>query len=153
MKRLYKILFVLSLIGFILLIAYAFVEPVRAWMQTTIGPPVSGALGGFATIITSSYIWKTHIVPFPNQLIIGAVVIGMPLMWLATRAYTRTVRPMFVRGAMRDSGMYPMDTKPVTKTPTVQQPVPTHPTPTPQPSPPPPQQQTVEPVVEEKSEA
>lgn len=144
MRRLYTILLILSLIGFIILCAYAFVDQVRIPMQTHLGPPLTAAFGGFATAITTSFIWQHYIIPFPNQLVIGAVLIGMPIMWLASRVYTRKVRPTFVKSAMRDSGMYPMSTQPVsTPSVTVTQPAPTkaetpppaQPVPTPTPAP------------------
>ncbi len=111
MRRLIQILLVLFLIGFVLLCMYAFVEPARAWMKSTIGPPASGIFSTFTNSITQSPIWKNYIVPFPNQLILGALFIGLPIAWLWHRSFNR-VRNVFVRSAAKDSGMYPTMVEP-----------------------------------------
>lgn len=124
MRRLYTILLALFFVFFVTLVLYAFVEPVRAWMKATIAPPLTGAFGGLANAITSSPIWQNWIVPFPNQLLIGAIALGFPIAWLWHKSFNR-VRTRFVRSAARDSGMYPTMTEPVSTPASAPQPTPT----------------------------
>jgi len=103
MRRLWKILLILWIALFVTLIAYAFVPQVKAFMDSTIGPPVQDAFGGMITAITGSMIWKQYIVPFPNQLIIGALILGFPIAFLVHKSFNR-VRGVFVRSADRETG-------------------------------------------------
>lgn len=130
MKRIYQIALVLFLIFFVVLCVYAFVKPVQAWMDATFGPPLQGAFGATATYIAESWIWQNYIVPFPNQLVIGCVFLGFPLMWLMLRVWQRKIRPHFIKGAMKDSGQYPIMTEPISAPsyPTTAAPVTTTPT-------------------------
>lgn len=118
MRRLYRILLVIFVIGFVLLCLYAFVDPIRDWMKVTIGPIASDIFGGIALTITESWIWQQYIIPFPNQLIIGAVVLGFPIAWLVHKNFN-WVRSKAVRSAGKESGIYPTMTEPIS-TPTYQ---------------------------------
>jgi len=112
MKRTYqKVLLSLFIVFFILLVAYAFVQPVRAWMQINLGPPITDTFSGLATTITTSSIWINHIIPFPNQAIIFGALIYIPLAILVHRNFN-WVRTKAVRSAARESGSLVM-TEPI----------------------------------------
>jgi len=128
MRRIAKILLVLFLVFFVALMLYAWVKPARAWMDITIGPFAIGIFGGIATAITSNPIWKNWVVPFPNQLILGALILGFPIAFLWHKSFNR-VRRVFVKSAAKDSGMYPTMTEPVSTPAPAPQPTPTAKTP------------------------
>lgn len=115
MRRLYKFLLALWICIFVVAILYAFVPPAKAFMDSTIGPPIRAAFGGMINAITGSMIWKQYIVPFPNQLIIGAIILGFPIAFLIHKSFNK-VRGVFVRSADRETGRTIM-TEPVS-TPT-----------------------------------
>jgi len=112
MRRVYQFFLLLFLVGFVLTILYAFVDPVRAWMKGTLGPPLTDAFGGFATTITSNPLWTQYITPFPNQLILGAILVGFPIAWLWHRSFNK-IRTTFVRSAAKEGALYPLQTEPV----------------------------------------
>lgn len=149
MRRLYRLLLGLFLILFVLLVLYAFVDPVRGWMQVTLGPPASDIFSGFVKMIAESWLWQNYVIPFPNQLILGAIILGFPIAWLWHKNFN-WVRSKAVHSAAKDSGMYPTMTEPIgTSSVRVQEPTPistakTETAPTPEPAPKP------APVVETK---
>lgn len=119
MRRIFKILFV---VGFALLILYAFVEPVRGYMQTNWGPPLSKAFGSIYTSITTSPLWLMYVAKPLNAFIIGMIfMIPIALLW--HRSYNR-VRTRFVRSAAMEAGaQQQVMTRPVSQ-PSYTQPVP-----------------------------
>ena len=103
MRKLYALLLILAVIAFAFLIAYAFIPQAKAWMDITIAPPIHGIFGGLIAAITGSYIWRTYIIPWPNQLIIGCVLLGFPIAWLWHKTFNR-IRTVFVRSAAQETG-------------------------------------------------
>lgn len=140
MRRLYRILLGLFLILFVLLCIYAFVEPVRGWMQVTLGPPASDIFGGIATMVTTSWIWRDYLMPFPNQFLIFGGIFWITMAWLWHKNFN-WIRTKAVHSAAKDSGMYPTMTEPVgSSSVRVQEPTPisttkTETPPTPKPTP------------------
>jgi hypothetical protein len=102
MRKLYALLLVLGIIGLAFLFAYAFIPAAKAWMDTTLAPPIHGIFGGVFSAITGSYIWQTYITPPLNAFLIGMVCM-IPIAWLWHKSFNR-VRTVFVRSAVKESG-------------------------------------------------
>lgn len=124
MRRIYLILLILWITATAMLVLYGFVPPARAWMDETLGPRITNVSSGVVTTITASPIWINYIVPFPNQMIWGALLLGLPIFWLFLKVRTRVRRTVF-RGAAKDSGMYPTVTEPISSPVAPAQPAPT----------------------------
>ena len=108
MRKLYALLLLLGIVGFGFLFAYAFIPQAKAWMDATIAPPIHGVFGGLINAITGSHIWQTYVIPWPNQLIIGCVLLGFPIAWLWHKTFNR-VRTIFVHSAAKESGVPMME--------------------------------------------
>jgi len=146
MRRLYKIFLGGFLVFLTILILYA-APPTRAFTESTLGPPITAVFGGAIDIVVNSWIWQNYVLPFPNQLVLGALCIGFPIAWLWHKSFNR-FRGYFHMSAHKETGDYPLQTKPISQQTTTPQPKKTSkaPAPTPQPTPPP---QTETPPVEE----
>ena len=154
MKRRYKVLLTIAIIGFTILCLYAFVEPVRAWMQDTLGPPTQQYTSGFVTAVRTNPIWVNYISPFPNQAIIFGAIIYIPLFVLWLRSRTR-LRQWVHKGSREDAGFAtPVMTEPVSQVVTAAPVAKSTPAPTPTtaPTPTPKPAESSPPPAEEKSE-
>jgi len=123
MRRLYKILLILFG-GLLVLLALYAAPPTRGTIENILGPPIKHYGGGTITAITNHPIWTDWIVPFPNQLVIGALFLGLPIAWLWHKSFNR-VRGVFVRSAAKETSMYPMMTEPKSVPSPAPQPTPT----------------------------
>jgi len=103
MRRFYKILLILFVSVFVLLILYA-APWTRPWMESNIGPPLESTFGTVTTAITTSFIWQHYVIPFPNQLLIGAVILGFPIAWLVHKSFN-FVRAKAISSASRETGL------------------------------------------------
>ena len=121
MRRIAQVLLVIFLSAFIFVCLYAFIPQVKAYVDGSIGPSVHGFFGDLGASITNSAIWQHYIVPWPNQLIIGCVLLGFPIAYLFHASFNR-VRTVFVRSAAKESGQT-IYTEPISQT-AAPQPVP-----------------------------
>jgi len=116
MNTAWKIALVLGIIVVILLILYA-APPTRGFMEETLGPPLSGISGGVVETVTSSFIWRDWLVPFPNQMLILGAILWIPLFYIWLRTRTK-VRQIVQIGAAKDSGFsMPVSQTTISQTP------------------------------------
>lgn len=120
MRRILKIFLIVALV---FLVIYAFVEPVRGFLQTNLGPPLMNLFGGFYTMITTSSIWINYVAPPLNLALICFTVGLIAYHFLVQKAKTK-FRRVIIKGAAKESGMYPVETEPVSQ-PIRRQPAPT----------------------------
>lgn len=140
MRRILKILIVGLIVFFTLLgWGYALVTPVRGFVDDIM---VKYA-GDTAVGIWQSSFVQTFIVPWPNQILIGMLLM-IPIAWFWHRNIYNRVRGVAHRSALTESGGYPLQTKPISQHTTQPQPKPISKTPTPAVEPTPPPEPTVE---------
>jgi len=87
--RMRKIIFIgiiIVALAFIVLCLYAFVPPVKAYFNQTVGPTVQNVFGDTYIAITTSPPWVTYIAPTLNAFCIGGIF-GMALMHFGHRIY------------------------------------------------------------------
>jgi len=127
MRRLAKIGLIILVAVVVLLCLYA-APPTRGAVESVLGPPIKHYGGGIISAVTSHPIWTEWILPFPNQLVLGFFALGIPFMWLWGKTKTRIRRSIF-RGAVKEAGIGPTMTEPISSTTTVKEPTPTAATP------------------------
>lgn len=141
MRRLYQIFTIIFAVFFVVLCLYAFVDPMRAWMQTNIGPTVLAIFGGIIVGITTSPIWLHHVAPTLNAWLIGLAMGIFPISFPMIHRTFNWYRAKHVQSADRESGhiLYKepisspsRQTESPAKTKSESPPVKTEPTPAPQ---------------------
>lgn len=105
-----KIISIIIIILFVFLCLVAFVEPVRAFVYQAVGPTLQGFFGDAVASITTSAIWQNWITPWPNQLLIGMILM-IPIAIFVHNSFNR-IRTVFVRSAYRETGAVTM-TEPI----------------------------------------
>ena len=91
MRRLVLFGVILVALAFVVLCLYAFVPPVKAYFNETLGPTVQNVFGDTFTAVTTSPPWVTFIAPTLNAFCIGGVF-GMFLMHFGHRIYEAICR-------------------------------------------------------------
>ena len=133
MRRLYKVFVGIFAVFFVILCLFAFVDPVRIWMQINIGPLVLAVFGGIIVAVTTSPIWLQYVAPTLNAwligLALGIVPVSFPLIHRAFNKY----RGFWVKSADEESGHTYLQERPISQQTTTPEPKKTSKPPTPAP--------------------
>lgn len=97
--------------GILIIVAFAFllicfiVPQIRAFVWDTLGPPVQGVIGNFASAVTGSSVWQLYIAPNLIPLVfVTALVVGWFTAYIWHRWIFNPIRATFVKSAVKESG-------------------------------------------------
>jgi len=137
MRRLYKIFLGIFAVFFVILCLYAFIDPIRIWMQINIGPLVLAVFGGIIIMITTSPLWLQYVAPTLNAWLIGLALGIIPVSFPLIHRSFNWYRTKHVQSADKESGHTYLQDRPISQQTTTPEPKKTSKAPPAEPTPPP----------------